>query len=236
MSRQKRDTKRLMHWCKNGDLVFKNKIKDAILRENLYEERSLDSTLSSLSKYQNQEQRQLVNKRLQFAKRRQRSLEKSELHNNFLEKRRSFSDGALPLKGDQTSHRKIFDAKLKWQKAISVVRFAVQSKSGKKTKRSRQTAANVLPSIIQANPKSSPKPPRKNTANDNHLVLPRIGSGTIESKNCLEDPRFLRLQQILSLGEDKNTETSERSPKNTNREWNGHGGPAGRLRSQTFHL
>ena len=233
MSKPKRDAKRLMHWCKNGDLVFKNKIKDAILRENLYEERSLDSTLSSLSKHQNQEQRQLVNKRLQFAKRRQRSLEKSELHSHFLERHRSFSDGALPLEEDRTLHKKTFNAKLKWQKAISVVRFAVQSKSGKKNKRSRQRAATVLPSIPQACPKSDP---RKNAANDSHLVLPRIGSGTIESKNCLEDPRFLRLQQILSLGEDTDAKTSGRSPKNTNRECDKHGDPAGRLRTQTFHL
>ena len=233
MSRTKRDPKRLMHWCKNGDLVFKNKIKDAILRENLYEERSLDSTLNSLSKHQNQEQRQMVNKRLQFAKRRQKSLEKGELHNPFIQNRRSFSDGALDLKEQQISPKKTFNPKLKWQKAISVVRFAVQSKSGSRAKWSRPRAATVLPSIVQA---SNPKTSRKNAARDSHLVLPRIGSGTIENKNCLEDPRFLRLQQILSLGEDKSEETSRRSSKNTNKKLDKHGGPTGRLRSQTFDL
>ena len=233
MSRTKRDPKRLMHWCKNGDLVFKNKIKDAILRENLYEERSLDSTLNSLSKHQNQEQRQMVNKRLQFAKRRQKSLEKGELHNLFIQNRRSLSDGALDLREQQISPKKTFNPKLKWQKAISVVRFAVQSKSGSRAKWSRPRAATVLPSIIQA---SNLKTSRKNVASDSHLVLPRIGSGTIENKNCLEDPRFLRLQQILSLGEDKSEETSRRSSKNTNKKLDEHGGPTGRLRSQTFDL
>jgi hypothetical protein len=236
MSRTKRDAQQLMHWCKNGDLVLKNKIKDTLLRENVHEDRFLDSTLSNLNKHNNEEQRHLVNKRLQFAKRRQRSLEKSELqHFHLLERHRSFSDGALHLKGDQKSHKRSFNAKLKWQKAISVVRFVVQSKSVKKKTRLRPRAATFLPSIAQPSPKSSPKLPRRNAnGNTNHLILPRIAPATTESKNCLEDPRFLRLQQILSL--DENKESGQKSPRKPSKEEDGHGSRAARLRSQTFHL
>ena len=236
MSRKKQNAQQLMHWCKNGDLVLKNKIKDTILRENLYEERSLDSTLSNLNKHQNEEQRHLVNKRLQFAKRRQRSLDKGELHCHEPERNRSHSDGAVHLKRDQKSHKKPFNAKLKWQKAISVVRFMIQSKHGKQKTRMRPRAATVLPSIALVNTKSSSKLPCKHACNKDHLVLPRIASATTENTNCLQDPRFLRLQEILSVGQDKGEEIDRKSSWKTGREENCHGDRSGRLRSHTFNL
>ena len=233
MRRTRRNTQQLMHWSKNGDLVMKNKIKDAILRENLHEERSLDSTLTNINKHQNEEAKHLVNKRIQFAKRRQRSMGKNELQHHFLERQRSYSDGALHLKDSQKSHKASFNAKVKWQKAISVVRFAVQSKSGKRNTRLGQTELSFFPRIaIQSSPKASPKLRRSNVSDNKQLVLPQISSRRVGHKNCLDDPRFLRLQQILSLGDNK-SEDGVRKSQNKN---GGQVDKDGRLRSQTFHL
>ncbi|XP_028393953.1 uncharacterized protein LOC114518203 [Dendronephthya gigantea] len=228
MSKRRRDGQQLMHWCKNGDLVIKNKIKDTILRENLHEERSLDSTLGSLNKHQSKEERHLINKRLQFAKRREKSLAEKKESQFYFQRQRSFSDGDVHLKHGRVSHKRNFNAKVKWQKAITVVRFAVQSKAEKKFG-AKTGAGTFLPRIVQAKPNSSPGVPRKQV-NDNNLLLPRIKSSTTEdTKNCMKDPRFLRLQEILCLSEDKKEKkvssgetTRDKDPE--------------RLRSQTFHL
>jgi hypothetical protein len=237
----KRDAQRIMHWCKNGDLVLKNKIKDTILRENLHEERFLDSTLSYLNKHQHEEQKHLVNKRLQFAKRKQRSqsLDRiGELHcPHESERNRSFSDESVHSKGNQNFSKKSFNAKVKWQKAISTVRFAIQCENGTKKTRVKPREA-IFPSIVQSSPKSKPRCSGHASKTD-HLVLPRIASGSARSINCLEDPRFLRLQQILSLGvgEDKDEERGRKSSRKTRREENEHGTSlTGRLRSHTYHL
>ena len=239
MSRTKRDTQRIMHWCKNGDLVLKNKIKDTILRENLHEERFLDSTLSSLNKHQSEEQKHLVNKRLQFEKRKQRSssLDRSDLHGPHAEheRNRSFSDEAVHSKSHQNS-RKSFSAKAKWQKAISTVRFAVRSKSGEKKTRAKPKATAVLPRIVQSRPKSKLSC-TGHASKNNHLALPRIPSASTGNINCLEDPRFLRLQQILSLGEEKDEEGDQKSSRKTSREEDEYGmSNTWRSRSHTYHL
>ena len=227
MSRTKRDAKRIMHWCKNGDLVLKNKIKDTILRENLHEERSLDSTLSNLNKHQSEEQKHLVNKRLQFAKRKQRSnsLDRSDLHSNEV----------VHSKSHQNT-RKSFNAKVKWQKAISTVRFAVRNKSGEKKTRMKPKATAVLPRIVQSSPKSKISCTGHANKND-HLVLPRIPSASTGNINCLEDPRFLRLQQVLSLGKDQGEEGDRKSSRKTSREETEYGmSNTWRSRSHTYHL
>lgn len=222
MSRKRWDGQQLMHWCKNGDLVIKNKIKDTILRENLHEERSLDSILGNLNKHQSKEERHLINKRLRFAKRREKSLAEIK------RRQRSLSDGEVHLKDGQIRQKESFNAKLKWQKAITVVRFAVQSKSERKSK-ARTGAATFLPKIVQAKQNSSPGIPCRQV-NDNHLHLPRIKSSTtVDIENCMKDPRFLRLQEILCLSDDTKEKTGSFGKTTRDKD-------PGRLRSQSFHL
>ena len=181
----------------------------------------------------------MVNKRLQFEKRKQRSssLDRSDLHGPHAEheRNRSFSDEAVHSKSHQNS-RMSFSAKVKWQKAISTVRFAVRSKSGEKKTRAKPKATAVLPRIVQSRPKSKLSY-TGHASKNNHLALPRIPSASTGNINCLEDPRFLRLQQILSLGEDKDEEDDQKSSRKTSREEDEYGmSNTWRSRSHTYHL
>lgn len=229
-----------MRWCKNGNLVLKNRVKDTILRENVHEEKFLGSTLSNLNKHQTEEERHLVNKRLQFAKMRTKSVGISEQLHHFRERKRSFSDGAIQMEKQHGQHRRKFDAKLKWQKAISVVRLVVQNNpnNNRTVRRQRPRQASFFPNIIESSPRLNPNCSltphhRRNVANKDHLVLPRVQTAT--NKNCLEDPRFLKLQEILSLDNNDNSVSSKSAWRRMSKE-DKDGRNGGRKRSQTCYL
>lgn len=226
MSRKRKDNG-LLHWSKNGDMILKNKVKEAILRENTYEERSLASTLNYLDKHKTQEERHLINKRLQFASTRRKSVEKNELE---FRRRRSFSDTALHTlttraggEEDEGVQAKQFDAKLNWKKAITAVYFTVQNKSGNNQK---QPKKSVFPPLDNGRGKQNTLRVSRGLGNGD-FVLPAIKQN--DTKNCLEDPRFQRLQQVLSSrsGSGKNCDKKGESQWDTRQ---------ARYRSHTYYL
>lgn len=197
---------KLLHWSKNGEMILKNRVKEAILRENAFEERSLDTTLDNLNKHRTQEERHLMNKQLQFASIKRKTLEKN-LQTKSLEplgprsRQRRWSDSDVEsgrlnkFKDSDYRNEKQFDAKLKWEKAISAVQLTVQAKAEKhETKQIKKRTANFLPPLV--NTRRDHNRRRSVSYDNNGFTLPIIDEGN--TLNCLKDPRFLKLQEVLS--------------------------------------
>lgn len=199
-------------------MILKNKVGEAILRENTYEERSLHTTLDYLNKHKSQEERHMMNKQLQFATIKHRALEKNNHFKPCLGRERSWTDGDLEqsleeggLKDHQNSIGKQFNATLKWKKAISVVHLAVQSTSKDiRRKQLREKQVSFLPPLAASRTEQSQKRLRTSSKHTSDLALPAINKDEKEIKNCLEDPRFLKLQQILSQGKERRGKRSEK--------------------------
>lgn len=218
-----RSNGKLLHWTKKGDMILKNKVKEAILRENTYEERSLHTTLDYLDKHKTQKEKHMINKQLQFATIKHRTLEKNNHFKPCLGRVRSWTDGVLEdselqnfdeggLKLDhQNSIGKQFNATLKWKKAISVVRLAVQSTSKNTRRRQlKEKQVSFLPPLAASRREEIlHKRLRTSSNHTSDLALPAINKDEKHNRNCLEDPRFLKLQQILSQGKEKREKRSE---------------------------
>lgn len=217
---------------------LKNKVGNAILKENAYEDRALNTRLDTLSKHQFRQDKYMTYRQLEFATKqvsaseeRPRTLNdrRESKHAQVSEQlppidasRRSLNIVATNLEttrpnqgGEVVGHNK---AKGRWEKAITLVRLAVQNRpskeasakpvagnrkklSGTQAPELEDLAPNQLPPIHtnegalrEPVASSKRKPPlRKQPSVPEMLKLSRE-----KTQKCLEDPRFMKLEQCLS--------------------------------------
>ena len=245
----------LIRISKTGEMRLKNKVGNAILKENAYEDRALNTRLDTLSKHQFRQDKYMTYRQLEFAT---KQVSASE------ERPRRFSNGHQESKHAQVSEQlPPIDArrrsnivapnletnrsgqgseiagnnkaKGRWEKAITLVRLAVQKRpskednakplggqrrkiSGAQITESGDLDPNQLPPIHanegtlrEAVASSKRKPPlRKQPSVPEMLKLSRE-----KTQKCLEDPRFMKLEQCLSdtknLGETRQQRRNSRA-------------------------
>ena len=238
----------LIRISKTGEMRLKNKVGNAILKENAYEDRALNTRLDTLSKHQFRQDKYMTCRQLEFATKqvsaseeRPRTLpngqesdreqlppidtrRRSNIVSSNLETHRSSNGGEVI-----GNHK----AKGRWEKAITLVRLAVQKRernegiskpvtghrrkiSGTQAPESLVLDPNQLPPIhanegILPEPVGSSKrkaPLRKQPSLPEMLKLSRE-----KTQKCLEDPRFMKLEQCLS--ETKNPRETRQQRRNS---------------------
>ncbi|XP_078373474.1 uncharacterized protein LOC144657056 [Oculina patagonica] len=227
----------LIRISKTGEMRLKNKVGNAILKENAYEDRALNTRLDTLSKHQFRQDKYMTYRQLEFAtKQVSASEERPRTLPDRRESKHAQGSEQLPpidarkrsivatnletnhanLGGEVVGHNKA--AKGRWEKAITLVRLAVQNRpsneasanpvagsrkklSGTQAPELEDLAPNQLPPI-HANEGafrepaalSKRKPPlRKQPSVPEMLKLSRE-----KTQKCLDDPRFMKLEQCLS--------------------------------------
>lgn len=227
----------LIRISKTGEMRLKNKVGNAILKENTYEDRALNTRLDSLSKHQFRQDKYMTYRQLEFATKQVSAQEERPRKMSGENKHSQGSDQSLPpidsrrrsnivapnieekrssLVGEAVGSKR---AKGRWEKAITLVRVAVQNRpvqgsSGKTTGRKTSgtqarneivskaldmNQVNQLPPInnkegVLREPSSIKKKPlRKQPSLPEMLKISRE-----KSQKCLEDPRFMKLEQCLS--------------------------------------
>lgn len=223
---------KLIRISKTGEMRLKNKVGNAILKENAYEDRALNTRLDTLSKHQFRQDKYMTYRQLEFATKqvsasedRPRKMSVDSKHSQASEQstlppidsRRRSNMIVAPSHGGEASGND--RAKGRWEKAITLVRLAVQSRpgieSGDKTGghgrrpsgmqaraeqlHSNELDLNQLPPIntnegVLREPSSTKKRPLRKQPS-----LPEMLKKNKEkSQMCLEDPRFMKLEQCLS--------------------------------------
>lgn len=224
----------LIRISKTGEMRLKNKVGNAILKENAYEDRALNTTLDTLSKHQFRQDKYMTYRQLEFATKQVSASEERPRTMSMESKHSQSSEQSLPpidsrrrsnVVAPNTEERRSSHtaeaggnnkAKGRWEKAISLVRLAVQNRpakdsSGKATGQHRKISgiheihskadmnANQLPLI---NPRSAGGPREPSSvkrALRKQPSLPEMLKVSREkSQNCLKDPRFMELEQCLS--------------------------------------
>lgn len=224
----------LIRISKTGEMRLKNKVGNAILKENAYEDRALNTTLDTLSKHQFRQDKYMTYRQLEFATKQVSASEERPRTMSMESKHSQSSEQSLPpidsrrrsnVVAPNTEERRSSHtaeaggnnkAKGRWEKAISLVRLAVQNRpakdsSGKATGQHRKISgiheihskadmnANQLPLI---NPRSAGGPREPSSvkrALRKQPSLPEMLKVSREkSQNCLKDPRFMKLEQCLS--------------------------------------
>lgn len=230
---------------------LKNKVGNAILKENAYEDRALNTRLDTLSKHQFRQDKYMTYRQLEFATKqvsaseeRPRTLPNGQENKQASEQlppidtRRRSNIVASNLEtnrsnngGEVAGNTK---AKGRWEKAITLVRLAVQKRetnegstkpvaghrrkiSGTQAPESLVLDPNQLPPIhanegILREPVGSSKRKvlRKQPSLPEMLKLSRE-----KTQKCLEDPRFMKLEQCLS--ETKNPRETRQQRRNLRR-------------------
>ena len=244
----------LIRISKTGEMRLKNKVGNAILKENAYEDRALNTRLDALSKHQFRQDKYMTYRQLEFAtKQVSASEERPRTLSNGQESKQVLNNEQLPpidtrrrsnivapnleagrsnQSGELAGSNK---AKGRWEKAITLVRLAVQNRpaetarakpvAGQRRKisgnqppelQSNETDRNQLPPIhpnegIFREPvgSSTRKPPlRKQPSLPEMLKVSRE-----KTQKCLEDPRFMKLEQCLS--ETKNHRETKQHRRNS---------------------
>ena len=237
---------------------LKNKVGNAILKENAYEDRALNTRLDTLSKHQFRQDKYMTYRQLEFATKQvsaseerprrfsngQQESKQAEFREQLppIDARRRSNVVAPSLETNRSGQSSEISgnkkAKGRWEKAITLVRLAVQNRPSKEDsakplagQRSKISGAQVTESgdvdpnqlpPIHANEgtlrdtvaSSKRKPPlRKQPSVPEMLKLSRE-----KTQRCLEDPRFMKLEQCLSdtknLGE---TRQQRRNSRTTDR-------------------
>lgn len=223
----------LIRISKTGEMRLRNKVGNAILKENAYEDRALNTRLDALSKHQFRQDRYMTYRQLEFATKQVSASEERPRTLSTESKHSQASDQSLPpidsrrrsnvvaqnieetrsSQGGEAGTRN--KAKGRWEKAITLVRIAVQKRPttqeyGRTTGRHRKTSgipemqakglnANQLPpinnneAVLREISSVKKKPLRKQPSLPEMLRVSRE-----KSQNCLEDPRFMKLEQCLS--------------------------------------
>ena len=214
----------LIRISKTGEMRVKNKVGNAILKENAYEERALNTTLHALSKHQNRQDKYLSYRQLEFATK-QVSEERARPRTRADNGKRKESGQLLPPVDTRTSSAEVNTsvnllarkrAKGRWEKAIALVRVAVENREPNKknflereiskppasdSKHLNITSVSPLPAINSNSSvqKESLKSPRKKTLFRKQPSLPEMLKLSREkSQRCLDDPRFMKLEQCLT--------------------------------------
>ena len=223
----------LIRISKTGEMRLKNKVGNAILKENAYEDRALNTTLDTLSRHQFRQDKYMTYRQLEFATKQVSASEERPRTMNMESKHSQSSEQSLPpidslrrsnvvapnMEERRSSHTAEAGgnnkAKGRWEKAITLVRLAVQNRpakdsSGKATTQHRKISgiheihskdmnANQLPPINPRceggprEPSSVKRPLRKQPSLPEMLKVSRE-----KSQNGLKDPRFMKLEQCLS--------------------------------------
>lgn len=237
----------LIRFNKTGEMRLKNKVGNAILKENAYEERALKTRLQTIKKHQVRNDKYLTYRQLDFATRQisaseerpctkgnstdSTSREKSALGlppiNDNAKKTGSMSRSTPELRkcsSDTAGNDKI---KGKWEKAITLVRLAVQSQKREQDNERRENRTFVtqvdgskgqsprhsaglsvqcpenktsLPPITLTTPQTRGERARKKGL-QRHLSFPEmLQTSRKKSQLGLQDPRFQRLEQCLQEG------------------------------------
>ena len=234
----------LIRISKTGEMRLKNKVGNAILKENAYEDRALNTRLDTLSKHQFRQDKYMTYRQLEFATKqvsaseeRPRTLpnEQETKHCQGSEQlppidtRRRSNIVASNLETNRSNHSGEVVAKGRWEKA-TLVRLAVQKRetyeggtrpvAGHRRKISGTQAPDLDPNQL---------PPLHVHAKEGMLREP-VGSSTRKAtlrkqpslpemlklsrektQKCLEDPRFMKLEQCLS--ETKNLRETRRQQR-----------------------
>ena len=244
----------LIRISKTGEMRLKNKVGNAILKENAYEDRALNSRLDTLSKHQFRQDKYMTYRQLEFATKQVSASEERPrpLPNGQESKQNQASDReqlppivtrrrsnivASNLETNRSNHGgevvRNNKAKGRWEKAIMLVRLAVQKRetnegsirpvaghrrkiSGTQAPDSLVLDPNQLPPIhanegIPREPVGSSK--RKPLLRKQPSLPEMLKLSREKTQKCLEDPRFMKLEQCLS--ETKNTQETRRQRRNS---------------------
>ncbi|KAJ7393374.1 hypothetical protein OS493_006345 [Desmophyllum pertusum] len=221
----------LIRISKTGEMRLKNKVGNAILKENAYEDRALNTRLDTLSKHQFRQDKYMTYRQLEFATKqvsaseeRPRTLSNGQVGEQLppIDTRRR-SIVAPNLEASQRSNQGgevVGNDKVKgrWEKAITLVRLAVQNRpsnerSAKPVAGQRRKISapewqskdldhpNQLPPIHAAEgmlrePVGSSK--RKQLLRKQPSLPEMLRVSREKTQKCLEDPRFMKLEQCLS--------------------------------------
>ena len=245
----------LIRISKTGEMRLKNKVGNAILKENAYEDRALNTRLDTLSKHQFRQDKYMTYRQLEFATKqvsaseeRPRTLPAAGHENKHsqaseelppIDTRRRSNIVASNLETNRSNHGGEVvgnkKAKGRWEKAITLVRLAVQKReshegstkpvaghrrkiSGTQAPDSLVLDPNQLPPIhanegILREPVDSSK--RKATLRKQPSLPEMLKLSREKTQKCLEDPRFMKLEQCLS--ETKNTRETRQQRRNSRR-------------------
>lgn len=248
----------LIRISKTGEMRLRNKVGQAILKENAYEDRALNTRLDTLSKHQFRQDKYMTYRQLEFAtKQVSASEERPRTLSNESKQSSQSTEQSLPpidsrrrsnivapnLDEKRMSHSEEvsgnYKAKGRWEKAITLVRLAVQNRpvkeantkpTGRTRKVSKKQASEVLSAkdLDDANPQLPPinskegilgdqpcsrkRPIRKQPSLPEMLKISRE-----KSQNCLADPRFMKLEQCLS--ETKNFQEGKQRRNSRTNAW-----------------
>ncbi|XP_068700364.1 uncharacterized protein [Montipora foliosa] len=226
----------LIRISKGGEMRLKNKVGNAILKENAYEDRALNTTLDTLSKHQFRQDKYMTYRQLEFATK-QVSASEERPRTLFSAESRHFeaSDHSLPpivtrrgsnvvASADMEERRRSSQngeiagrnkAKGRWEKAITMVRVAVQNRNTAESNGRTLAGLNKKPLKLHEehslglNTNQLPpinvkeRAPREASSFRKKLLrkqpsLPEMLRISREkSQNCLHDPRFMKLEQCL---------------------------------------
>lgn len=238
----------LIRISKTGEMRLKNKVGNAILKENAYEDRALNTRLDTLSKHQFRQDKYMTYRQLEFATKqvsaseeRPRPLPNGQESDREqlppIDTRRRSNVVASNLEtyrsnngGEVVGHNK---AKGRWEKAIMLVRLAVQKRernegstkpvtghrrkiSGTQASESLVLDRDQLPPI-NANERILPEPvgssKRKAPLRKQPSLPEMLKLSREKTQKCLEDPRFMKLEQCLS--ETKNPRNTRQQRRNS---------------------
>ena len=153
----------LLRISKNGEMRLRNKVGHAILTENTYEDRALNTKLQRLSQHRSRHEQYITSRQLEFANKR---ISASEERPHTMATRSRLPSLAFPLIESSSGRRRAFSQtcyddndishekptaeKAKWEKAITLVRLAVQSRQPRDADDSQffvtqQTRQNPIP-------------------------------------------------------------------------------------------
>lgn len=247
----------LIRISKTGEMRLRNKVGQAILKENAYEDRALNTRLDTLSKHQFRQDKYMTYRQLEFATKqvsaseeRPRTLSNESKHSSQsteqslppIDSRRRSNIIAPNLDEKRMSHSEEvsgnYKTKGRWEKAITLVRIAVQNRpvkeaNTKATGRTRKASKTQAPEVSSAKelddtnqlppinskegmlgdqPCSRKRPIRKQPSLPEMLKVSRE-----KSQNCLADPRFMKLEQCLS--ETKNFQEGKQRRNSRTNAW-----------------
>lgn len=218
----------LIRISKTGEMRLKNKVGVAILKENAHEDRALDSQIVALKKHQERQDKYMTYRQLDFAT---KQIIASEERPHTIATTMAQNESSLPpvysrRRTNTNVDQDVGDLKPQrtkgtWEKAMSLVRVAVQNKQ-------RQELAEQSKTFITQQSQfgrrgehqkglkelgSTTLPPLTTSYHDTTMRYSRHGRGKLstrqqtfpemlkisreKSKAGLQDPRFLKLESCL---------------------------------------
>jgi hypothetical protein len=235
----------LIRISKNGEMILKNKVGVAILKENAYEDRALNSQIVALKKHQARLDKYMTYRQLEFAT---KQIIASEERPHIIATTMTQNDSALPpihslnlndslrrrtntqvtsdvnKNQDSSELKPPQRSKGTWEKAMTLVRVAVQNKQRHEATEQNKTFITQQTQIGKRRKRrkgmneleSTTLPPLTTSHSDNTTRYSRHRRGKLSSRQLsfhemlkvsrekskagLHDPRFLKLESCLGEG------------------------------------